>query len=104
MLCTRMQLTERRFRIKSSLSYQNSDGECETRTTVSSETRTPFVRPCAIIKMFNCENADGNESISSGRRTTSAVKARTEANRKTNNETDSVHITDVNGSPTILDR
>ncbi|XP_031638710.1 uncharacterized protein LOC116350878 [Contarinia nasturtii] len=104
MLCTRMQLTERRFRIKSSLSYQNSDGEYESSATVSCEGRAPFVRPCAIIKMFNGDNADGNESIISSGRAVSAVKAKADANRKTNNEPDSVNITDVNGSPTNLDR
>lgn len=99
MLCTRMRLTERRFRIKSSISYQNSDGECE-RATVSTESRMPFVRPCAIIKMFDSDNADGKESTNSGR---SSVTTKSDTSTKTS-ETDSPNKTDIHGSQTNLDR
>lgn len=100
MLCTRMQLTDRRFRIKSSISYQN--GECESSATVSNDVRTPFVRPCAIIKMFNCDNSDGKEAINTGRSST-AFSMKLDTNRKPN-ETENLNKTDVHGSQPSLNR
>lgn len=96
-----MRLTERRFRIKSSISYQNGDGEFE-RATVSTESRMPFVRPCAIIKMFDSDNADGKESSNSGR---SSVSTTTKSDTSTKtSETDNPNKTDIHGSQTNLDR
>lgn len=103
MLCTRMQLTERRFRIKSSISCQSGDGEYESRATVSSESRSPFVRPCAlknvcVVKMFDNDSVNGKESINSSRSTNSS---------KSNQNLDgtgTVHQTDIHGSQTNLER
>ena len=100
MLCTRMRLTERRFRIKSSISYQNGDGEYE-RAAVSTESRAPFVRPCAIIKMFDSDNADGKESSNSSR--SSASNTKSDTSTRTSG-TDNANGTDIHGSQTNLDR
>lgn len=100
MLCTRMRLTERRFRIKSSISYQNGDGEYE-RAAVSTESRAPFVRPCAIIKMFDGENADGRESNHSSR--SSASNTKSDTSTRTSGA-DNANRTDIHGSQTNLDR
>lgn len=67
MLCTRMRLTDRRFQIKSTLSYQNIDGEDVSRASVTTGTKMPFVRPCAVIKMFDCASSDGKDSSNSSR-------------------------------------
>lgn len=99
MLCTRMQLTERRFRIKSSLTFQNSDGEHESKATVSGESRAPFVRPCAVIKMNNCDNGDGKESVNSEREA-SESKSKSDID----NETDDLSKTDAHGNQTNLDK
>lgn len=99
MLCTRMQLTERRYRIKSSLTYQNIDGDESNSATISTESRAPFVRPCAIIKMFNSDNGDSKESDNSGR----TASAKSNEHRK-DDESDGVSKTDVHGSQTNLDK
>lgn len=101
MLCTRMRLTERRLRINSSISYQNGDGECEKATISTESSRTPFVRPCAIIKMFDSNNADGKESNNSSRSSASNTKSDTST---TASGSDSLNKMDIHGSQTNLDR
>lgn len=100
MLCTKMRLTERRFRIKSSISYQHGDGDYESRAAVSSEVRSPFVRPCAFIKMY--ESSNGNEVISSSRPST-ASNMKLNTNRKHDGNENS-NRTDAHGSQSSLDR
>lgn len=102
MLCTRMRLTERRFRIKSSISYQNIDGDYESRAAVSSEVRSPFVRPCAIIKMYESCNGNGKEVIKSSRPST-ALNMELNTDRQLD-ETERTNQTDVHGSQSSLDR
>lgn len=99
MLCTRMQLTERRLRIKSSISYQNGDGDYESRATVSSESRSPFVRPCAILKMFDNDSVNGKESTINSSRSSSSSKS----NKKTD-VMSPANQTDAHGSQTNLEK
>lgn len=97
-----MRLTERRFRIKSTISYQNIDGENESRATVSTETRLPFVRPCAVVKMFDCASNNGKELHNSSR-STSASKANSDAFGKSGG-TDHFNKEDIHGNQTSCDR
>lgn len=111
MLCTRMRLTERRFRIKSSITYHNSDSDFDTQTAISSDVRStnaPFVRPCAIIKMFNANNqANENQVISTNRpsstsSSSSNMKIRTR--KKFGNENEMEAKTDATGSQSNINR
>lgn len=97
-----MRLTDRRFRIKSSISYQNIDGDFESRAAVSSEVRSPFVRPCAITKIFETCNGNGKEVIKSSRPST-ALNMKLNTHRKLD-ETEHTNQTDVHGSQSSLDR
>lgn len=59
MLCSRIRLTERRYRLVSTL-HQHQQQANGISTLSSSELnitdRIPFVRPCTIIKMINSCN------------------------------------------------
>lgn len=118
MLCTRMRLTERRFRIKSSITYHNVDGDFEAQTAVSSDVRAtnaPFVRPCAIIKMYNAnenqmDKANRRLSTSTSSTTSllsspSAVNMKmTTARRKFGNENEMEVKTDASRSQSNINR
>lgn len=95
-----MRLTERRFRINSSISYQNGEGDCESKMIVSSDVRSPFVRPCAIIKMCDTNDTDGKKVGSSSRPST-AMHGKFDT-RKKQNEIE--NTTDAHGSQSSLDR
>lgn len=97
-----MRLTDRRFRIKSSISLQNMDGNCESHAAVSSEVRSPFVRPCAIIKMFESSNGDVKDTIRSSRPST-AVNMKLNPGRKIDRN-ELTNRTDTHGSQSSLDR
>lgn len=101
MLCTRMQLTERRFRIKSSITCLNSDGNYESTATVTS---APFVRPCTILRMFDGNNVnEGKESIISCR-STSTTNSKSDVNKSVGGLNNVNHKQDIHGSQTNLDR
>lgn len=53
MLCTKMRLSERKFRFESTIQHRNCENSVTTSATLSIGSASPFVRPCAIIKMFN---------------------------------------------------
>lgn len=95
-----MRLTERRFRIKSSISYQNIDGDFESRAAISSEVRLPFVRPCAFIKMNDSSN--GKEAITSSRPST-ATNMQLNTNKSLDGN-ENPNQTDAHGSQSSLDR
>lgn len=75
----------------------NSDGECESRSTV---TTAPFVRPCTVVKMF--ENNNEKDPIFSSR-SASTTKSKSDVN-KHEGELNNVNQTDIHGSQTNLDR
>lgn len=116
-----MRLTDRRFRIKSSITYHNGDGEFDTQTAISSDVRTainaPFVRPCAILKMFNeNESQSANRRSSASTSSTSSssstisspsainMKMTAAARRKFGNEKELDVKTDATGSQSITNR
>lgn len=120
MLCTRMRLTDRRFRIKSSITYHNGDGDFDAQTAISSDVRAtnaPFVRPCAIIKMYN-GNENENQMNSANRRSSTStssssslsspsamnVKMTAAARRKFGNENELEAKTDASGSQSNINR
>lgn len=115
MLCTRMRLTERRFRIKSSITYHNGDGDFDAQTAISSDIRTtnaPFVRPCAIIKMYNANENQVNSAnrpsststSSSSSSSPSAVNMKMTTRRKFGNENEMEVKTDASGSQSNINR
>lgn len=55
MFCAKMHLTERKFRIESTINQH----KFENSISLSIDNRMPFVRPCTIIKMYGeFESAD----------------------------------------------
>lgn len=104
-----MRLTERRFRIKSSITYHNGDGEFDAQTAISSDIRTtnaPFVRPCAIIKMYNANENEVNRpsSTSSTLSSPSAMSMKMTTRRKFGNENETKVKTDASGSQSNINR
>lgn len=75
-----MRLTERRFRFQSTIHHQNYENGVTATATLSIENAngSPFVRPCAVIKMFSDYNNNTNENKqSSNHHTFKAVGAGT---------------------------
>lgn len=104
-----MRLTERRFSIKSSITYHNGDGEFDARTAIS--TTAPFVRPCAIIKMYNENNlANENQKMIISRPSTSTLSSSSPpsalmmARRKFENENDMEANVDASASHSNINR
>lgn len=95
MLCTSMRLTERRFRIETTL--RSSNNLNTARITIGNG--SPFVRPCTIIKMFNDNENDNN----TGKSITTLPRRQSNGNGgdsgNTTNKTERISRTDRIGSP-----
>lgn len=86
MLCTSMRLTDRRFRIETTV----RSNRIHSNTTATITIGTPFVRPCTTIKMFNNVANDANGKTE---KTNAPIQERiTEANTTNRIQT-------ANGSP-----